>query len=162
MSVSNLILSRSLTWNQMPRLKHCGEITIALGSNLLCDHFQMTLGLWYNKAYGLFMFQTQSDTSPCMTTNTFGISRGTQRGEMWLGDRTGEIEIRMVMSSSSITLGSCCLLLCSLKGLYTAVGVGVAPFTSLVCLWCMWDSVLQSGCSFNVSCGWYFYFWIPG
>lgn len=92
----------------MTRLKHCGEITIALGSELLCDDFQITLGWWFNKACGLFMFQTQSDTSPCMTTNTFAISRGTQKGEMWLGDRTGEIEIRMVRGLSSITLVSCC------------------------------------------------------
>lgn len=77
------------------------------------------------------MFQTQSDTSPCMTTNTFGISQGTQKGEVWLGDRTGEIETRMVLGSSSVTLGSCCFLLCSFMGLYTTVGMGVASFTSL-------------------------------
>lgn len=87
-----------------------------------------------------------------MTTNTFAISRGTQKGEMWLGDRTGEIEIRMVRGLSSITLVSCCFLLCPVMGLCTAVGVGVAPFI-LVCLSCMWVSVLQSGCSFNVSSG---------
>lgn len=80
------------------------------------------------------MFQTQSDTSPCMTTNIFGISRGTQKGEMWLGDRTGEIEIRMVMGLSSITLGSCCFLPSSVVGFYAAVGVSVAALTSLVCL----------------------------
>lgn len=78
---------------------------------------------------GLFMFQTQSDTSPCMTTNTFGISQGTQKGEMWLGDKTREIEIRMVMSLSSITLVSWCFLFCSILRLRTTVGVGVAPFT---------------------------------
>lgn len=50
------------------------------------------------------MFQTQSDTSPCMTTSTFAISQGTQKGEVWLGDRAGEIEMRMVMGLTSLHL----------------------------------------------------------
>lgn len=57
-------------------------------------------------------FQIQSDTSPCMTTNTFGISQDTQKGKMWLGDSTGEIEIMIVMSLSYITLNSFWFLLC--------------------------------------------------
>lgn len=41
-------------------------------------------------------FQIQSDTSPCMTTNTSGIFRGIQKGKMWLGHSTGEIEVMIV------------------------------------------------------------------
>lgn len=47
-----------------------------------------------------------------MTTNTFGISQDTQKGRMWLGDSTGEIEIIIVMSLNYITLKSFWFLLC--------------------------------------------------
>lgn len=57
-------------------------------------------------------FQIQSDTSPCMTTNTFGISRGIQRGKVLLGDSTGEIEIMIVMSLSYVMLDSLWFSLC--------------------------------------------------
>lgn len=95
-------------------------------------------------------FQIQSDTSPCMTTNTFGISRGIQKGKMWFGDRTGEMEMMIVVSLSTVTLGSLWFRFVepfmAIISLCMTVGVGVAPFTFFL-------SVLQSGCSFNVSSG---------
>lgn len=57
-------------------------------------------------------FQIQSDTSRCMTTNTFGISRGIPKGKLWLGDSTGEIEIMPVMSLNCVALHLLCFLLC--------------------------------------------------
>lgn len=57
-------------------------------------------------------FQIQSDTSRCMTTNTFGISRDIPKGKMWLGDSTGEIEIMSVMSLNCVVLSSLWFLLC--------------------------------------------------
>lgn len=83
-----------------------------------------------------FWFQIQSDIFPCMTTNTFAISRGIQKGKMWLGGSAGEVEIVIVMSLSDVTVSSLQFLL-FVHGNYKLVHsccVGVVLFTSFVCL----------------------------